>query len=279
MKKVLLLICFFVCTDILPQAPSATISVASATVCSSRNVTFSCTTTNTPTAYLWSASPSPGVNFISGSNSPSVEISIANPGLVTLSLTVSNLSGTFTTTQNLTVLQNPTAVFSASLTSAGFPNSINLTNFSSNATSYLWTYSETGTTDNTTNTVHTYTAGGSYSLSLVAYNIDGCSDTSSYSFYISDSSGVTLPNVFSPNSDGVNDIFKPIARGLSSLKVDIFSRWGNYIYGWDTTEGFWDGYTVSGEPCVSGVYFYIVEATGFDGKTYKLKSYLTLLRN
>lgn len=279
MKKVLLFICFFVSTHLFPQIPSATITAGSATVCSSKNITFSCTTTNTPTAYLWAASPSPGVNFISGNSSPSVEISAQNPGIVTLSLTVSNLSGTFTTSQNISVLQNPTAAFSASLTSVGFPNSVSLTNFSSNATSYLWTYSETGATDNTTNAVHSYTAAGSYSLSLIALNIDGCSDTSRYSFYISDSSGITLPNIFSPNSDGVNDIFKPIARGISTLKVDIFSRWGNYIYGWDTTEGFWDGYTYSGEPCVSGVYFYVIEATGFDGKTYKLKSYLTLLRN
>lgn len=279
MKKVLSAVFVLASAYVFSQAPTATITAGSGTVCSARTTTFSCITTNTPTAYLWTANPSAGVNFVNGNTSSSVAVTAQNAGVVTISLTVSNLSGTFTTSQPLTVLQNPSAVFSASLTTTGFPNSVNATNFSTNASSYLWTYSETGATDNTTNVVHTYSASGAYTLSLIALNTNGCSDTSRYSFYISDSSGITLPNIFTPNGDDVNDIFKPIARGLSSIKVDIFSRWGNYIYGWDTVNGFWDGHTVSGEACISGVYFYVVEATGFDGKTYKLKSYLTLLRN
>ena len=50
------------------------------------------------------------------------------------------------------------------------------------------------------------------------------------------------------------------------------------MYNWNGIKGGWDGYTTSGIECPAGVYHYIVEAKGFDGKDYKLKSNLTLIR-
>lgn len=259
------------------QAPSATISVASPTVCSNTSISFSATTTNTPTAFVWNAIPSSGISNLIGSGSFAF-ITFRNSGVYTVSLTVSNSSGTTTAVKSVTVVQTPTASFSASLTTYGFPNQLDLTNFSNNASSYSWLYSDSGTADNTTDATHTYSVGGSYTVSLVAYN-KGCTDTSRYSFYISDSSGVTLPNVFTPNGDGVNDIFKPIAHGITSLKVSIYSRWGNHIYTWETVNGWWDGHTTSGSACTSGQYFCVLEATGFDGKSYKLNTVLTLIND
>jgi hypothetical protein len=63
------------------------------------------------------------------------------------------------------------------------------------------------------------------------------------------------------------------------MKVNVYTRFGNFVYGWDTVNGFWDGHTTSGMACENGTYFYVIEATGFDGKSYKLKSFLTLIRN
>lgn len=206
-------------------------------------------------------------------------LSFTYQGVYTISLTVANVSGTFTANQNVTVTASPRANFSASLNTVGFPNQLVLTNFSSNATSYTWMYSETALTDNTTDAVHSYSASGAYTVSLIASNNNGCSDTSRYSFYISDSSGVTLPNVFTPNADGVNDVFKPIARGIKSMKVNIYSRYGNLVASWDNVNGHWDGYTPSGMLCETGTYFCVMEATGFDGKSYKDKTYISLFRN
>ena len=101
MKKVLFIALIFVCTYLFPQAPSATITVGSATICANKAITFSCTTTNTPTAFTWNTSPSAGVSFIFGNSSPSVAISFQNSSVVTVSLTVSNVSGTVTTTQTI----------------------------------------------------------------------------------------------------------------------------------------------------------------------------------
>ncbi len=261
------------------QAPTAVIISPSGTICTGQGVIFNSTTTNTPTAYSWTINPATGVNYVSGTLQPSVGVSFSLAGVYSVSLTVSNASGTVTTTNIVTAFVNPISIFSASLTTVGFPNQIDLTNFSTGATSYIWGYSETPTTNTTTNAVHNYTAAGAYTVTLVALNSNGCFNSSSYSFYIADSSGITLPNIFTPNGDGINDIFKPIARGISSIKVNVYTRYGNFLYGWDTINGFWDGYTTSGTLCESGTYFYVIEATGFDGQTYKLKSYLTLLRN
>lgn len=279
LKKLLSLV--FIITGLLSfgQAPTATIVVPAGIICTGQPVVFNSNTTNTPTAYSWSISPSVGVNYIFSTTQPSVGVTFSIQGVFSVSLTVSNASGTVTTSTNVIVNSNPTASFSGSLTTVGFPNQIDLTNFSTGATSYLWSFSETPLTSTLTSLSHPYSSSGAYTVSLVAINSNGCTDTSTYSFYLADSSGITLPNIFTPNGDGINDIFKPIARGISSMKVNVYTRFGNFVYGWETINGFWDGYTTSGMLCEPGTYFYVIEAKGFDGKNYKLKSYLTLFRN
>ncbi len=261
------------------QVPTATISSNSGTICTNHSVIFSAATSNTPTELAWVVTPSVNAVIGSATNQSSIAVSFGKVGTYTVSITVSNISGTTTASQIISVKQSPTALFSASLSNTGYPNQINLTNFSSNANSYLWTCNPGAITYTTTDAVNSYSTGGTYSVELISTNINGCSDTARYSFYINDSSGVEFPNVFTPNDDEINDIFKPIARGMSSMKVWIYNRWGNVIYSWDTINGFWDGRTTSGEPCSSGLYFYMVEAVGFDGVKYSKKSPLTLLRN
>lgn len=261
------------------QSPTASIIVPSNTICTGSTIAFSSISTNTPTAFTWLVTPTIGVSYLSSVDQPTTGIGFTYQGTYVVSLVVSNTAGSFTATQNVTVSITPRASFSASLSTTGFPNQINLTNYSSNATNYLWLYSDTPLTDNTTDATHAYTASGAYTVSLVASNTNGCSDTSRYSFYISDSSGVTLPNVFTPNADGVNDVFKPIARGMKTMKVRIYSRYGNLVASWDNVGGHWDGYTPSGMLCESGTYFCVMEATGFDGINYKKNGYISLFRN
>lgn len=261
------------------QVPTATIIVPTTTICTDNSIVFNSTTTNTPTAFNWTISPAAGNTILSSTTQNSVGISFSNAGVYTLSLTVSNASGTTTATKTINVNANPRASFSASLNASGYPTQLVLTNFSSGATSYIWSYSETGVTDNTTDAIHSYTSSGAYSVTLTALNSNGCIDTDMYSFYISDSSGITLPNVFTPNGDGVNDVFKPIARGISDIKVNIYSRYGNLVASWDKPGGHWDGHTPSGMACENGTYFCVVQATGFDGKTYKLSGFISLFRN
>ncbi len=92
-------------------------------------------------------------------------------------------------------------------------------------------------------------------------------------------SSIIVPNVFTPNFDSINDVFKPQLDEITELSFSIFNRYGNLIFETSRLNGFWDGRTTSGEPCNDGVYFCIINATGIDGKKYKETTWLQLFTN
>lgn len=273
--KSLLLICSSL--YLKAQVPTATIVAPGSVICSGSVYSFSTITSNSPTAYSWSVSPSSSVTVQPNTAGDQANISFPRGGIYLITLQVSNSTSLTVSTRTVGVTQSALASFNASLHTAGFPNSLFLTNYSTNQISNAWLFSD-APADGTKDVVKTYTASGNYSVSLIAFGNNMCNDTASYSFRIADSSGITLPNVFTPNNDSINDIFKPIARGILKMKAYVYNRYGTLIYNWDTVQGYWDGYTTSGEPCSSDVYFCVLEATGFDGKSYKLKTKVTLLR-
>lgn len=92
-------------------------------------------------------------------------------------------------------------------------------------------------------------------------------------------SQLSMPNAFSPNGDGINDIYKAKSgyRSIVEFHATIFNRWGKKLYEWnDPAEG-WDG-TYQGKDVKQGVYFVLVKAKGADGKEYVIKRDVNLLR-
>jgi gliding motility-associated-like protein len=91
-------------------------------------------------------------------------------------------------------------------------------------------------------------------------------------------SKLTFPNAFSPNGDGINDIYKAKEQqGLAEFHAYIFNRRGQKLYEWtDPAEG-WDG-TYNGKNVKEGVYFVLAKAKGVDGKTYNIRKDVNLLR-
>ncbi len=92
-------------------------------------------------------------------------------------------------------------------------------------------------------------------------------------------SHIVLPNVFTPNFDSINDVFRPYLDEITEMHFSIFNRYGNLIFETNNLRGFWDGRTTSGEPCKDGVYFCVLTATGVDGKKYKEKTFIQLFTN
>jgi len=116
--------------------------------------------------------------------------------------------------------------------------------------------------DMTTDT--TNVAGGTFAFSY--YYIDDvsviccdCNDT------------ILIPNVFTPNNDGVNDFFK-IKNLPDNVSIQIYNRWGIKVFETNRSNIFWDGRTTSGNESVDGTYFYIIIT---EEKTYK--GYLQLI--
>lgn len=89
-------------------------------------------------------------------------------------------------------------------------------------------------------------------------------------------SNVFMPNVFTPNGDSINDVFFPILDEITSMSFSIFNRYGNLIFETSKVKSFWDGHTTSGIPCIDGVYFCSLIATGVDGKQFKEKTFIQL---
>ncbi len=91
-------------------------------------------------------------------------------------------------------------------------------------------------------------------------------------FYIDDviltdfSSELPTGNIFTPNNDGVNDLWKlPVSGELGTKKVSILNRWGNLIFEGDLNGFTWDGKTKDSSECSDGTYFYRVSDTTLAG--------------
>lgn len=90
-------------------------------------------------------------------------------------------------------------------------------------------------------------------------------------------SELKIPNVFTPDGDGVNDRWKVSSRSLLSFKCTIFDRNGREIYSFDNPSEEWDG-SYKGKPAPAGVYFYVIEAIGADNKKFRKGGDINLIR-
>ena len=92
-------------------------------------------------------------------------------------------------------------------------------------------------------------------------------------------SSLRVPNAFSPNGDGINDILKVSYKSLVKFNAYIFNRWGQQVYEWgmNDIDGGWDG-KFHGTDVKDGVYFIVVKAEGSDRVKYDIKQAVNLLR-
>ena len=102
--------------------------------------------------------------------------------------------------------------------------------------------------------------------------------TATFSISITNSM-LEMPNAFSPNGDGVNDIYKAKENHKSIVEFHayIFNRWGQKIYDWTDINGGWDG-TWNGKDVKDGTYYVLVKAKGADGINYEIKKDVNVLR-
>jgi gliding motility-associated-like protein len=157
------------------------------------------------------------------------------------------------------------------------PLTVSVTNTSSGATTYTWTFGN-GTGSTLVNPPATsYSVTGTYTVVLYAQN-GSCIDSTKKIVTVDVPTNLIIPNIFSPNGDGVNDQFFIITTGINSLTCDIFNRWGELLYTMNAPNQVWDGRTPNGGNAPDGTYFYILQAQGVDGKTYKQNGPLTLVR-
>ena len=128
------------------------------------------------------------------------------------------------------------------------------------------------------NTDYTFTKAGTTRVTLfVKLGNDLELDSTVIKVTVSESK-LTMPNAFSPNGDGRNDVYKAKEyQSLVEFHAYIFNRWGQKLYDWSNPAEGWDG-TYNDKPVKDGVYYVLVKARGADGIVYNIRKDVNLLR-
>jgi gliding motility-associated-like protein len=208
------------------------------------------------------------------SDNPLIFTSPANGGTFNVTtVTDANCTNTGNSSSTQIIVTTPLASFEADPTEGAAPLEVFFTN-TSNGTSFSWEFGD-GNTSTAANPTNTYTALGEYIVTLTI-TVNGCTATATDTITVIGGSTVELPNVFSPDGFGGNELFKSISENMSLERFQIFNRWGQLLY-----EGpAWDG-THNGQKVPEGTYYFIYYGEGADGKIYEGAEYtghLTLVR-
>jgi gliding motility-associated-like protein len=192
------------------------------------------------------------------------------PGTYPVKLSVSARNKCFDQLERIDYIQvkaPPVASFTV-LPALNVPLERHLANFSFTNTSpyaagdtYTWNFGDNRTATGT-NATHQYTHPGNYIVSLTATNDFGCSVKvdQQYVMVLPDKV-LEIPNVFSPNGDGVNDTWDvPGLRGNPDCQVEIFNRWGQKMYGSHGYEVPWNG-IYKGQPLPVATYYYVIKTS------------------
>jgi gliding motility-associated-like protein len=202
---------------------------------------------------------------------------------VTLSVT-SNQGCSTTRTKNnyITTYPLPIARFDVlpRNTSILFPN-INFTDMSIDAVQWLWNFGDEQV-NNTSNLQHpryTYLDSGEYVITQIVFNEHGCTDTTNYKIIVSPAFTVYIPNTFTPDDNGVNDVFLVKGTGIIDFEMSIFNRWGQQIFFSDDIEKGWSGdVDGNGDIVQIGTYVYAVRVRDIFGEDHWHHGRVNVLR-
>ncbi len=143
---------------------------------------------------------------------------------------------------------------------------IRLQNLTQGTDSIFWDFGD-GNTSLEENPTHIYDTLGNYAVTLLANRGTSCTDqmTKPVNLAEIDINKRTIPNVFTPNDDGINEIFTITGGNVHCIieRISIFNRWGKKLFETSDKEKLeWDG-KVGGQTVTPGVYFYVIEGKGF----------------
>ena len=209
--------------------------------------------------YMWDFGD--GTGFISNEQNPTYTFDSA--GTYRVTLTAIGLSECSAMDSSHVIIVHDSAI--ANYTSApqfpveiAFPNTeVDFTNLSQNSDHWFWDFGDMSfSTDE--HPSHMFTDTGMYNVTLVAISDGGCHDTISYGPFVVKEPELFIPNVFSPNGDGVNDQFIVNYTGSQPFLVEIYDRWGGMVFNTRDQYVYWQGTRPSGKEVPESVYYYAV---------------------
>jgi len=185
------------------------------------------------------------------------------------------------------VYPKPNALFAASPRTRYLPNAqFTLIDGSADATSYAYLITHDSLpiyryTSTEANPQFQLSVPGYYTVRLIVTSALGCTDTSVRiaHLYVAAEGRVLVPNAFTPNNDGNNDVFMPVLKGVVDTEYSflIYDRWGMKIFEGNKISDFWDG-TYQTKPAMQDAYIWLISGKFVDGTYFEEKGNVTLLR-
>ena len=198
------------------------------------------------------------------------------PGIYDITLIASKNNFCFDTLVRLSavdILPTPVADFEYEILQGLQAGTVEFTNFSTDASSYLWAFGDGGQST-LVNPTHFYESGGKYRVSLLAVSTEGCRDSINKIIELRYAGDIFVPNAFAPLSAAGTEagLFKPKGFGLRSYLVEVFSTYGELLWSSDMldngqpVEG-WDG-RFKGKLMPQDTYIWKITAITRDGTTW-----------
>ncbi len=232
--------------------------------------------------YVW-VGPTPSTNTVSSSSTASITL----PG--TYVVIATNACGISTPASYSLIGDSVKAIITSPSVSplTGFaPDTVVFSGqaISTNGTiiSYHWSFGN-GDSAFVQNTSEIYTAPSlsvnTYTATLIAFDNKGCWDTAHTVIIVNEiPTTIIIPNIFSPNGDGINDVFSIKATGISNFDCQVYDRWGILLHEWTGLDGGWDGKGKNGNSSPDGTYFYIINYKDIYSKTINKHGFFELIR-
>jgi gliding motility-associated-like protein len=247
---------------------------ADQSICAGQQVQLGGNPTSVPgSTYTWT--PAAGLDNASAANP------IATPTLTTTyTLTVTN----DTCTSSQSVLVALQGIAEPAFTVRLEPNCNGLraffTDLSNGASQWFWDFGD-GSTSTEQFPQHEFAYDAPIVVTLTITDVFGCSGSLTQTYpqsSFADHTDFVVPNVFTPNGDGNNDLFafgvnvgqQPDAVLGACATLFVYNRWGQKVFESLGGNLAWDGRTMAGEQCVTGTYFYVftVKEVEFKGTVY-----------
>lgn len=190
--------------------------------------------------------------------------------------TNSNSSTDAPSTDNQEAETSPSAIIFASAESGNAPLTVAFSNQGTSAP-LSWDFGD-GSVSRELFPSHTFEKPGTYAVKLSLKNAAG-SSSDKITIEVKPVSEITyIPNIFTPNGDGENDLFILKLKNIASIGVVLYSQKNGTVCSWNTLDGSWDGKLLNGENAPQGVYFYSIRAIGTDFVEYSQKGFVELKR-